>query len=230
MLSMLNIPRARALGIPQPARGLPTGLAYRGRMDQLDGWATGRLLSAAARLVEHEWNAHLVRWDLNHAGLAVLHVLLAGPRTQRELATAVQVEDQTMSRTLERLERSRYVERRRDDADRRRVVVTLTDEGRATCLSAGDLAVAESMFEPAVEDLPAFRQALAGVIRHLSRQRWPTSGHPGQAEGDDSDRDDSDRDDAQAVDAEAVDAQRVDAEGDDGDGPGQAHSAAANVR
>ena len=144
-------------------------------MDELDRWATGRLLSAAARLVEHEWNTHLAQWDLNHASLAALHVLLSGPLTQRELAAAVQVEDQTMSRTVERLERSGYVERRRDDADRRRITVTLTPTGRATCLRAGDVEVAEGFFSGGVDDVQALRTALSQIIRHLSSQRWPTA-------------------------------------------------------
>lgn len=143
--------------------------------DDVETWPTGRLLSAAARLVEHEWNTHLARWDLNHASLAVLHVLLSGPMTQRELAGAVQVEDQTMSRTVERLERSGYVERRRDDADRRRVVVSLTETGRRTCLRAGDLEVAEGYFHDAVEDVEALRRALVAVVRSRSRERWPGS-------------------------------------------------------
>jgi len=182
-------------------------------MDELDHWATGRLLSAAARLVEHEWNSHLAQWDLNHASLAVLHVLLGGPATQRELAAAVQVEDQTMSRTVERLERSGYVERRRDDADRRRVVVTLTPSGRATCLRAGDKAVAEGFFGDGVDDVDALRSALTGLIRHLSRQRWPEAA----AREDGAAREDADPD--------------HDGGHDDGghDDSGQAESATATV-
>jgi DNA-binding MarR family transcriptional regulator len=149
-----------------------------GGMDELDHWATGRLLSAAARLVEHEWNTHLARWDLNHASLAVLHVLLAGPQTQRELAAAVQVEDQTMSRTVERLERSGYVERHRDHADRRRIVVSLTSSGRSTCLRASDVEVAEGYFSGSVDDVPALRGALASIIRNLAGQRWPGQAPP----------------------------------------------------
>lgn len=151
-------------------------------MDELDDWATGRLLSAAARLVEHAWNGHLAQWDLNHAGLAVLHVLLSGPQTQRELATAVQVEDQTMSRTVERLERSGFVERRRDATDRRRVMVTLTPAGRDTCLRASDLEVAESYFQPGVDDLQVLRRSLAQIIRTLSSRRWPAAGCPAPGE------------------------------------------------
>jgi DNA-binding MarR family transcriptional regulator len=145
-------------------------------VDDVDTWPTGRLLSAAARLVEHEWNTHLARWDLNHASLAVLHVLTAGPVTQRELAAAVQVEDQTMSRTVERMERSGYVVRRRAEADRRRVVVSLTDLGRRTCLRASDIAVAEGYFTETVEDVEGLRRALVAVVRHRSRERWPGTG------------------------------------------------------
>lgn len=141
--------------------------------DDLETWPTGRLLSAAARLVEHAWNAHLARWDLSHAGLAALHVLLAGPLTQRELAARVQVEDQTMSRTVERLERSGYVERHRDPDDRRRIVVSLTADGRAACLRAGDGAVAEGFFAALGEDLPPLRRALTAIVRHHSGLRWP---------------------------------------------------------
>lgn len=142
-------------------------------VDDLDRWPTGRLLSAAARMVEHAWNAHLARWDLNHAGLTVLHVLLTGSLTQRELATQVQVEDQTVSRTVERLERSGYVERHRDAADRRRIVVSLTASGRAACLRASDPAVAEGFFAALGDDLQPLRRALTAIVRHHSGLRWP---------------------------------------------------------
>lgn len=147
--------------------------SYGERVSDLESWPTGRLLSAAARLVEHEWNAHLATWDLNHAGLAVLHVLMGGPATQRDLAGQIQVEDQTMSRTLERLERSGYVERRRDDADRRRVLVSLTPSGRDTLAQAVDHDEAERSFREAVDDLPGLRRSLAALVRRGSGRRWP---------------------------------------------------------
>lgn len=171
-------------GVPGTPHGGP-GTGHGRPGTELDEWPTGRLLSAAARLVEHAWNAHLADWDLNHAGLAALHVLLAGPLTQRELALRVQVEDQTMSRTVERLERSGYVERHRDAADRRRVLVSLTPQGRATCLRAGDLVVAESFFAPIGDDLEPLRRALTALIRHHAVLRWPdgTAGGPGEVPG-----------------------------------------------
>jgi DNA-binding MarR family transcriptional regulator len=141
------------------------------RAEDMESWATGRLLSSAARLVEHDWNQHLSTWDLNHASLGVLHVLFGGPMTQRELALAVQVEDQTMSRIVERLERSGYVERHRDGADRRRLVVSSTEQGRATCRRATDHHKAEEYFS-AVSDLAAFREGLLAIIRARSEHRW----------------------------------------------------------
>jgi len=146
--------------------------------DDVESWPTGRLLSSAARLVEHDWNAHLAAWDLNHAGLAALHALGAGPLTQREIATRVQVEDQTVSRTLERLERCGYVQRARDPGDRRRVVVTLTAEGGRTCLRASDAIVAEGFFAQIVDDVESLRRALVRIVRARSQQRWPSACQP----------------------------------------------------
>ncbi len=135
-------------------------------------WATGRLLSTAARLVEHAWDAHLERWGLNHSGYAVLWMLSAGPRSQRELAQAMQVEDQTMSRVLDRLERHGHVGRRRSTRDRRRVEVSLTEAGRAAAAEAGSGDAAEQLFAGTVQDLPALRAELVRVVDVLSRRRW----------------------------------------------------------
>ena len=139
---------------------------------ELSGWATGRLLSTAARLVEHEWDAHLDRWGLNHSGFAVLWMVSSGSLSQRELAQAMQVEDQTMSRVLERLERHGHVLRERSTADRRRVEVSLSDTGRAALVEAGSDDAAERLLVGAVEDLPALRTQLVQVVAALSARRW----------------------------------------------------------
>ena len=52
----------------------------------MSDWPTGRLLSTAARLVEHAWVEVLDELGLTHAGLIVLHVLGEGPFSQRDLA------------------------------------------------------------------------------------------------------------------------------------------------
>ncbi|MFC8191697.1 MarR family winged helix-turn-helix transcriptional regulator [Cellulomonas sp. NPDC057328] len=103
-----------------------------------DHWPVGRLLSAAARRIEREWNAHLAAWDLNHASHPVLVHLAAGPMSQRGLAEACGVTEQTMSRVLARLERTGYVSRRPDPADRRRHVIAITDAGTQAFVASAD--------------------------------------------------------------------------------------------
>lgn len=123
-------------GQPVPARPTST--------DPAD-WPVGRLLSAAARRVEREWNAHLATWDLNHASMPVLLHLLQRPRSQRELASASGVTEQTMSRILARTERTGYVMRAPDENDHRKYVITITELGRSVAMLAADPRPAEAM-------------------------------------------------------------------------------------
>lgn len=139
----------------------------------LTTWATGRLLSTAARLVEHAWDAHLARWGLNHAGCAVLFLLQDGPCSQRRLAAPLRVQDQTLSRVVERLERRGYVTRARSTADRRQVLVEATDAGRAALREAVDGGRADEIVTDA---LPAdataeLREHLVTLVQRLGDQR-----------------------------------------------------------
>jgi len=132
----------------------------------LDEWPTGRMLSAVARRIEHEWNAHLAQWDLNHASLPVLFLLLGGPRSQRELAQASGVTEQTMSRIVARLERSAYVERHPHADDARRHDVVLTAAGRTVLMAAGDPRVAEEMSVRGLgpDDVEVLRRLLGAML------------------------------------------------------------------
>jgi DNA-binding MarR family transcriptional regulator len=133
------------------------------------GWPTGRLLSTASRLVEHAWADSLTALGLTHAGLIVLHLLDAGGRSQTELARAARVETQTMSRTLDRLEREGYVARSRHETDARRHVVVRTVTGTAAWQRAKTL---ETDLFPALTDLTGLRAALLEVIAASSARRW----------------------------------------------------------
>lgn len=138
-------------------------------------WSLGRQLSTAARLVEREWNDWLAGHDLTHAGLLALHALEGGPLTQRQLAIASRVEEQTMSRVLDRLERTGHVERRRDTVDRRRLVVSLTPSGRDVLgqIRAADIAdvlVAEHLQDPA-----GFRAELVRLVSGVSPPPRPAA-------------------------------------------------------
>ncbi|WP_231494917.1 MarR family winged helix-turn-helix transcriptional regulator [Cellulomonas sp. KRMCY2] len=132
-------------------------------------WPTGRLISAAARRIERDWNAHLSGWDLNHASLPVLFLLLRGPRSQHELAQASGVTEQTMSRIVARLERSAYVDRLPHAHDRRRHDVVLTASGRAALFEAGDPQVAEEMSIRGLD--PDQVEQLRGLLTVMLAQR-----------------------------------------------------------
>jgi DNA-binding MarR family transcriptional regulator len=135
-------------------------------MDGRDEWPTGRMLSAVARRIEREWNAHLAAWDLNHASLPVLALLFRGPLSQRELARASGVTEQTMSRIVVRLERSGYIRRQPHETDARRHEVSLTDAGRGALMAAGDPQVAEEMSVRglAPDQVAPLRELLAAML------------------------------------------------------------------
>jgi DNA-binding MarR family transcriptional regulator len=137
--------------------------------DSMAGWPTGRLLSTAARLVEHAWIDALEKLGLTHAGLIVLHLLDAGPLSQTELARVARVEVQTMSRTLDRLEREGYIAREKHPQDGRRHVVTRTPSGREAWDRAKTL---EADLFPAIADNRAMRAALLGIIEATSAGRF----------------------------------------------------------
>ncbi|WP_233198195.1 MULTISPECIES: MarR family winged helix-turn-helix transcriptional regulator [unclassified Cryobacterium] len=132
-------------------------------------WPTGRLLSTAARLVEHAWVEALDQLGLTHAGMVALHLLCSGPLSQTELAHAARVQTQTMSRTLERLERQGYVVRTRDKHDARRHSVVRTDAGTVVWEKSRTL---EADLFPELENADAMRDALLTIISAASARRW----------------------------------------------------------
>ena len=135
----------------------------------MDSWPTGRLLSTAARLVEHAWAEALEERGLTHAGLIALHFLDAGPLGQTELARLAKVEAQTMSRTIDRLERRGLVRREADPGDRRRMTVTRTAAGDAAWASTRSL---ESEVFPTVSDPAQLRARLLEIIAESGEGRW----------------------------------------------------------
>ena len=129
-----------------------------------------------ARRIERDWNAHLAHWDLNHASLPVLYLLMGGPRSQRELATASGVTEQTMSRIIVRLERTGYIERLPHEHDRRRHDVVVTGPGRQALAEAGDPRVAEQMSIRGLspEQVAQLREILAVMMAQRPRETDPS--------------------------------------------------------
>lgn len=137
--------------------------------ERMSDWPTGRLLSTAARLVEHAWADALEAQGLTHAGLIVLHLLDSGALSQKQLAARARVQTQTMSRTIERLEREGFVRREPDALDRRRQLVTRTDAGRAVWERTRSL---EAQIFPTLDDPDALRETLLVIIGASSGERW----------------------------------------------------------
>ncbi|WP_345036309.1 MarR family winged helix-turn-helix transcriptional regulator [Georgenia daeguensis] len=144
-------------------------------------WPTGRLLSMAARRVERSWDAYLEQWSLTHATLPVLAVLSAGPRSQREVARALKVTEQTTSRMLVGLEQVGYLRREPHAADRRRHVVALTDAGLAALRAIDDPTVLERMVSASLtaDQVGELRAMLLTII---DAERAP-GGQGGEADG-----------------------------------------------
>lgn len=100
--------------------------------DTTEQWPLGRLLSAAARSVERDWDERLRAIGLSHAAVVAIDILIrTGPTGADTIARTARVQPQTMSRTLERMERDGLVERTPHAADRRRRVVRVTPAGRS---------------------------------------------------------------------------------------------------
>jgi len=89
---------------------------------------------------------HLRLW--HHAVLAALADF--GPHAQRDLATRLTIDPSDMAKILDELATAGHVDRLRDPADRRRVLVTLNDSGRGLLaeLDAEAQAVQTEMLEP----------------------------------------------------------------------------------
>lgn len=120
----------------------------------------------AARLVEQSWEHVLREYNMSSAGLVVLHVVASGPATQREIAHACRVTDQTASRTIERLERLGYVTRQIDPRDERRKSVSRTPSGRKVYEALLDREQNDPALIAAIGDHePALRRLLMELIR-----------------------------------------------------------------
>ncbi|WP_426767226.1 MarR family winged helix-turn-helix transcriptional regulator [Pseudarthrobacter sp. 1G09] len=144
----------------------------------MDHWPTGRLLSTAARLVEHSWNEKLGAIGLTHAGVIAIEVLAAqGPMTQAQLAQYVRVQAQTMGKTLSRLEAHGHIARVRSTSDRRSHVVSLTERGKEAVAEAVEMersVLASSSIDPEL-----LRQELKSVVRELASQFATTPANAG---------------------------------------------------
>ncbi|WP_298252065.1 MarR family winged helix-turn-helix transcriptional regulator [uncultured Arthrobacter sp.] len=139
-------------------------------MSELEEWSTSRLLTTAARLVDHAWNERLLDIGITHAGYTTLGVLSRqGTMTGAKLALAMHVQAQTIGKTIEKLERENFISKIRDSIDRRSQRITITPAGIDALARAED--IERTLMVGAGLESFDLRKLLHGIIGELAPQR-----------------------------------------------------------
>ncbi|WP_214322135.1 MarR family winged helix-turn-helix transcriptional regulator [Nonomuraea sediminis] len=98
--------------------------------------------------------------------MRILHALAASPVAQRDLSPGLGIDPSDVAKALDELAGWGEVERERDPADRRRVIVQITEAGRASLARMGEQVheVREHLLAPLDE---AERDTLHGLLRRV---------------------------------------------------------------
>lgn len=89
----------------------------------------GYLVNATARLMARALNAQLAKYGIGHGIWPVLMFLWEKDgQSQQELSQQIGLEESTLTRTLDRMERDELICRKRSTKDRRKVLVFLTEK------------------------------------------------------------------------------------------------------
>lgn len=122
------------------------------------------MLQASSQLGPEPW----LDLDLTMKQLKVLMVLCSlGPMRPSAIASCIGASAANATGVLDRLEAQGYVERRPDAADRRALLVALTDAGQTTVdrlHSAGQQRLSRALTEMAEPELAALDRGLAALV------------------------------------------------------------------
>jgi len=175
------MPEERSGQAPRSARSEAALAADAGAADARDSldrqalmMAIGDAVQAFQRSTHAFDDAVADRLGLNRTDLRCLDWLYDGPKTAGQLAAATGLSSAATTTLVDRLERRGLVRRIRDDADRRRVLVEMTELGwHDTGQFYGPLAnAAARMFEPySDEQLVAMRDHLRAATAVLDTHR-----------------------------------------------------------
>jgi DNA-binding MarR family transcriptional regulator len=145
------------------------------RDDFLLAGRTGYLLNKAALLLMEDVERALEQVGMRSRYFFVLASLAGGPElSQQDLSRLLNLDPTTVVGLVDEMERNQHVERRRNQSDRRRYNLILTDAGREA-LAAADtvVTVAESAFFGMLDD--GERDALRRMLGRVLEDRWPAS-------------------------------------------------------
>lgn len=131
------------------------------------GDSTGFVVNRLARLFAQSLQERLEPLGLTTGAFPVLLALWSRDgRSQREIAATLPLDETTLVRTLDRMARDGLVTRTRDPADRRRMIVHLTDHART--LREPALAAADAVNDRALAGLTeAERRAAVALLRRM---------------------------------------------------------------
>ena len=132
------------------------------------------MVNLAARALEQALHRRIARYGVVPGQFAQLLALYERDgQTQTELCAQVRIEQPTMARTLDRMERDGLIERRPDPSDGRRVLIFLSQ--RAWQLRDSLYAAAEDGNAVATrgQDRQALVRALAAIIANLEADEAP---------------------------------------------------------
>lgn len=133
----------------------------------VDG-SMGFLVNRIARLFASALQERLTPLGLTIGAFPVMLALWAEDgQSQRVIAQRLPLDETTLVRTLDRMERDGLVRRARDTADRRRILVHLTDHGLA--LKEPALAAADAVNAAALGGLaPGEADAARAIMRRMA--------------------------------------------------------------
>lgn len=133
----------------------------------------GALLVIAARTGQELARLRLAPLGLTVQLCGVLIRLAEGPLSQHELGQQLGIDRTTVVELIDELERKGYVERRRNPADRRSYLLTLTSRGRTfqkRAAQAFDAAAADVFAPLKPGELDAMSEMLKRMILSADRQ------------------------------------------------------------
>ncbi|MBP0615521.1 MarR family winged helix-turn-helix transcriptional regulator [Jiella mangrovi] len=134
-------------------------------------------LYAASNLITRLYRPALARLGLTYPQYLVMLVLWeAAPQSVGSLGERLHLDSGTLTPLLKRLETAGLVVRRRDPADERRVLVELTDAGKALKAEASDIPrTLGAGLGLGREDLDGLRQTVGELVDLLAAHSRPGS-------------------------------------------------------
>ncbi|QIG44652.1 MarR family transcriptional regulator [Nocardioides anomalus] len=146
-----------------------------GWADAADGMVMVTSLVRAQQLLMERIDAVLRPLELTFARYEVLRLLSfssAGAMPMTRLGSLLQVHPTSVTSAVDRLERQGYVERQRQDEDRRVVLAAITDAGRAVVERATDGLNGEVFEQPGLDARQL--EELTGLLGALRRRAGDT--------------------------------------------------------